>query len=102
MRDRSSNDPHAVRKGARQPHNSLQGLQDHASMTFTSGIRLATTVIRPTRGWSSLRLKDLWEYRDLLYFLTWREIKVRYKQTAIGATWAIIQPLFTMLVFSLF
>jgi len=71
-------------------------------MTFTSGIRLATTVIRPTRGWSSLRLKDLWEYRDLLYFLTWREIKVRYKQTAIGATWAIIQPLFTMLVFSLF
>ena len=50
----------------------------------------------------SLRLRELWEYRELLYFLTWRDIKVRYKQTALGAAWAIIQPLFTMLVFSLF
>jgi lipopolysaccharide transport system permease protein len=59
-------------------------------------------VIEPSRGWVELRLKDLWAYRELLYFLTWREVKVRYKQTAIGAAWAIIQPLFTMLVFSLF
>jgi lipopolysaccharide transport system permease protein len=50
----------------------------------------------------SLRLHDLWEYRELLYFLTWRDIKVRYKQTALGAAWAIIQPFFTMVVFSLF
>jgi lipopolysaccharide transport system permease protein len=49
-----------------------------------------------------LNLRELWEYRELLYFLTWRDIKVRYKQTALGAAWAIIQPLFTMLVFSLF
>jgi lipopolysaccharide transport system permease protein len=50
----------------------------------------------------SLKLRDLWEYRELLYFLTWRDIKVRYKQTALGAAWAIIQPFFTMVVFSLF
>jgi len=60
------------------------------------------TYIRPSRGWASLELDELWEYRELLYFLTWRDIKVRYKQTVLGATWAIIQPVFTMLVFSLF
>src|SRR5919205_1012299 len=58
--------------------------------------------IQPSRGWVSLQLKELWEYRELLYFLIWRDIKVRYKQTLLGAGWAIIQPLFTMLVFSLF
>jgi len=60
------------------------------------------TVIRPSRGWVSLNLRDLWEYRELLYFLTWRDIKVRYKQTVLGAAWVIIQPFFTMVVFSLF
>ena len=60
------------------------------------------TVIHPSRGWISLNLRDLWEYRELLYFLTWRDIKVRYKQTVLGAAWAIIQPFFTMVVFSLF
>jgi homopolymeric O-antigen transport system permease protein len=58
--------------------------------------------IQPSRGWVSLKLGELWEYRELLYFLIWRDIKVRYKQTALGATWAIIQPFFTMVVFSLF
>lgn len=60
------------------------------------------TYIRPAQGWVSLQLDELWEYRELLYFLCWRDIKVRYKQTALGATWAIIQPFFTMVVFSLF
>src|SRR5271166_6014168 len=60
------------------------------------------TLIKPSRGWVALNLGEIWEYRELLYFLTWREIKVRYKQTALGAAWAVIQPLFTMLVFSLF
>ncbi len=60
------------------------------------------TIINPSRGWVPLRLRDIWEYRELLYFLTWRDIKVRYKQTVLGATWAIIQPFFTMVVFSLF
>jgi lipopolysaccharide transport system permease protein len=61
-----------------------------------------TLIIRPPKGWSQLGLRELWEYRELLYFLTWRDIKVRYKQTALGAAWAIIQPFFMMLVFSLF
>lgn len=60
------------------------------------------TIIEPSRGWVSLKLSELWEYRELLYFLTWRDIKVRYKQTVLGAAWAIIQPFFTMVVFSLF
>ncbi len=60
------------------------------------------TVIEPTRGWASLKLGELWEYRELLYFFVWRDIKVRYKQTVIGAAWALLQPLFTMLIFSVF
>ena len=63
---------------------------------------LPLLVIRPSSGWVGLRLRDLWQYRELLYFLTWRDIKVRYKQTVLGAAWAILQPLLTMVVFSLF
>jgi lipopolysaccharide transport system permease protein len=63
---------------------------------------LTTHRIAPSKGWVSLKLSELWEYRELLYFLIWRDIKVRYKQTALGAAWAIIQPFFTMVVFSLF
>jgi len=59
-------------------------------------------VIEPTKGWIPVNLNDLWHYRDLLYILTTRDIKVRYKQTLLGAAWAIIQPLFTMLIFTLF
>jgi lipopolysaccharide transport system permease protein len=58
--------------------------------------------IQPSQGWVSLQLRDLWAYRELLYFFVWRDVKVRYKQTALGAAWAIIQPLFTMIIFSLF
>ena len=61
-----------------------------------------TTIIRPSTGWVSLRLRDLWEYRDLIFFLAWRDISVRYKQTALGASWAIIQPFFSMVIFSIF
>ncbi len=63
---------------------------------------LPVTIIKPSQGWVSLKLDELWAYRELLYFLTWRDIKVRYKQTVLGAAWAIIQPFFTMIVFSLF
>ena len=59
-------------------------------------------LVKPSKGWISLKLGELWEYRELFYFLIWRDIKVRYKQTVLGATWAIIQPFFTMVVFSLF
>ena len=58
--------------------------------------------IEPSRGWPRLELRELYHYRELLYFLVWRDIKVRYKQTVLGAAWAIIQPFFTMVVFSLF
>jgi lipopolysaccharide transport system permease protein len=61
-----------------------------------------TIRIEPSKGWVSLRLPELWAYRELLYFMVWRDVKVRYKQTALGAAWAIIQPFFTMVVFSLF
>jgi len=67
-----------------------------------SEIELPTLFIRPQTGWTAAGLKELWEYRELLYFLTWRDIKVRYKQTVLGAAWAIIQPFFMMVVFSLF
>lgn len=61
-----------------------------------------TFVIRPSRGWVSLNLDELWAYRELLFFLVWRDVKVRYKQTILGATWALLQPVLTMVVFSLF
>jgi lipopolysaccharide transport system permease protein len=63
---------------------------------------LPLTVLEPRPGWHVIDLRELWRYRELLYFLTLRDIKVRYKQTALGAGWAILQPLATMLVFSLF
>lgn len=60
------------------------------------------TVIEPSKGWIPVDLKEIWSYRELLYFLTKREIQVRYKQTVLGGLWAIIQPFFTMVVFTLF
>ena len=63
---------------------------------------MPTLRIAPSKGWVPLRLRELWEYRELLYFLVWRDVKVRYKQTALGASWAIIQPFLTMVVFSIF
>src|SRR5712692_1804775 len=64
----------------------------------------APAVVRvlPVAGWLDLELREVWEYRELLYFFVWRDIKVRYKQTVIGAAWAVIQPFMTMVVFSLF
>ena len=67
-----------------------------------SSSELPVTIIRPSRGWVSLDLHDLWQYRELLYFLVWRNVKVRYKQTVLGAAWAILQPVLTMVVFSVF
>ncbi len=59
-------------------------------------------VIRPSPRWAALKLGDLWAYREVLYFLIWREVKVRYKQTVFGVAWALLQPLFAMLIFSIF
>ena len=59
-------------------------------------------VIQPSKRLSMLSFKDIWAYRELLFFLTWRDVKVRYKQTALGAAWAILQPLFMMIIFTIF
>src|ERR1700719_1799285 len=63
---------------------------------------LSVVRIEPPQGWLELRLHELWEYRELLYFFVWRDLKVRYKQTVIGVAWVILQPLMTMGVFTLF
>lgn len=59
-------------------------------------------ILKPTKGWGSINLGELWQYRELIYFLTWRDLKVRYKQTVLGAFWAILQPFLSMVVFSIF
>ena len=75
-------------------------------MTIGSPLDTAPPVplytIAPANRWSALRLGEVWAYRELLYFMVWREIKIRYKQTALGLAWAVVQPLFTMIVFSIF
>jgi lipopolysaccharide transport system permease protein len=70
--------------------------------TQTVPFALPTLRIAPPRGWLDLDLRELWAVRELLYFFVWRDVKIRYKQTAIGAAWAVIQPFMTMVVFSLF
>jgi lipopolysaccharide transport system permease protein len=62
---------------------------------------LPTTVIRPSQGWVPVNLKDVFQFRELLYFLVWAELKVRYKQTVLGVAWAVIQPLVMMLVYTI-
>lgn len=69
---------------------------------MNSPIDLPRTLVRPSRGWVSLKVGEMWEYRELLYFFIWRDVKVRYKQTALGVSWAILQPFLTMVIFSLF
>jgi len=64
--------------------------------------RVPIITIRPSRGWVFPHIRDVWAYRELLYFLVWRDLKVRYKQTVLGILWAIIQPFFLMVIFSIF
>jgi lipopolysaccharide transport system permease protein len=85
-------------------HNSA-ALASNESVSIGSTVDLPTeplVVIEPRGSWNALDLHELWAYRELLYFLTWRDVKVRYKQTLLGVAWAIIQPLFTMIIFTLF
>ena len=72
------------------------------SISSGSAAPRRVTAIRPSSGWAPLRLGDLWAQRELLLFLVWGDLKLRYKQTALGAAWAVLQPLLTMLVFSIF
>lgn len=80
-------------------------MTSHPAVASAANKRLSalpTTRIEPMRGGIELRLGELWRYRELLYFFVWRDVKVRYKQTAIGVLWVILQPLLSMLVFTLF
>jgi lipopolysaccharide transport system permease protein len=71
------------------------------STTPALGRHEQTIVLRPQSGWASLGVGELWRFRELLFFLTWRDVKVRYKQTALGALWALVQPFMTMVVFTI-
>jgi lipopolysaccharide transport system permease protein len=70
-------------------------------MLTTQQTDLPRTRIAPTKGWISLNLRELWEYQELLYFFVWKDLKVRYKQTILGVLWAILQPVLTMVIFTL-
>jgi lipopolysaccharide transport system permease protein len=72
------------------------------SVVEASADDVPVKVIEPSSGWRAIDLRELWKFRELLYFLTWRDVKVRYKQTALGALWAVIQPFVVMVVFSIF
>lgn len=78
------------------------GASDVPPGELASGSAKNEVLIQPSRGWTSLNLRGLWEYRELLYFLAWRDVKIRYKQTALGVAWAVLQPFLTMLLFSIF
>jgi homopolymeric O-antigen transport system permease protein len=77
-------------------------VQTTTAVSHPAEMHLRALRIEPSHGLLNLRLREVWEYRELLYFFVWRDIKVRYKQTAIGAAWAVLQPFLTMVVFSLF
>jgi lipopolysaccharide transport system permease protein len=66
----------------------------------TNHNQIPITYLRPAKGLATLNLKDLWDYRELIYFLTWRDLKVRYKQTVLGFSWVILQPVINMVVFT--
>jgi len=72
-----------------------------AERAITQSDDVPITLIQPSHGWSGLNLGELWRYRELVYFLIWRDLKVRYKQTLLGASWAILKPFLSMVIFSL-
>lgn len=98
MSPRISKRAGAIEPSARaQPPAAFPDNQQQAA-----GAAAPLIVIEPSRRWVPLNLRDLWAYRELLVFLTWRELKVRYKQTLLGVAWAVLQPVFMMLIFTLF
>ena len=84
------------------PDQTLRGATLISPLGPSEPENVPTHRIEASQGWVSLGLGELWDYRELIYFFIWRDIKVRYKQTILGGAWAIIQPLFTMLIFSVF
>lgn len=76
--------------------------QPDQTQPMTKPYTVPTYILQPTKGWVPLNFKEMWDYRELLFFLTWKEIKVRYQQTVLGMAWAILQPVFSMVVFTVF
>src|SRR5579872_2196968 len=74
---------------------------DTAATTSQPDPEIQQMVIRASRGWIGIDTAELWRFRELLYFLVWRDFKVRYKQTALGVAWAVLQPVFNMVVFTI-
>lgn len=75
---------------------------DVAALAKSSLKNMRTHRIQPTKGWTSLKLKEVWDYRELITIFVWRDLKVRYRQTVIGVLWAVLQPFLTMVIFSIF
>lgn len=96
----STTDRTRALKSTTQTGKTLHPVNPHSSSDSLPNEPVVT--IEPNKGWSPVELRDLWAFRELLYFLTWRDVKVRYKQTELGVAWAIIQPLLTMLIFTIF
>jgi lipopolysaccharide transport system permease protein len=86
-----------VKRAVAEKKKPIESIARSQDSSITEDIQI---VIEPRHGWLSLGLGELWDYRELLFFLTWRDIKVRYKQTVLGILWAILQPVMTMIVFS--
>lgn len=80
----------------------MSAISETAKLRESARVHDHITTIRPTNGWRSLDFREVWEYRELLWVLTMRDVKVRYKQTVLGVGWAVIQPILLMVVFSIF
>ena len=92
----------SAREDLRERMSTLEMSAANLSAAEPNGSALAVVHIRPSSGWVRLNLAELWEYRELLAFLVWRDLKVRYKQTVLGAAWAVLQPVAAMMAFSVF
>jgi len=94
--------PEETQTGAPSTSQSLSAALRESALSALSLPDEPLVTIRPSRSWVALNIKELWAYRELLYFLTWRDVKVRYKQAVLGIAWAVIQPLATMVIFTVF
>jgi lipopolysaccharide transport system permease protein len=93
---------------ANPPRETARPAEEDAALATVAGETTeptpapVVTRIRPPRGWQGINARELWQFRELIYFLAWRDVKVRYKQTLLGAAWAILQPLLMMVIFTIF
>jgi lipopolysaccharide transport system permease protein len=101
LMDLITNESTGVLESAATDPTTAATQAESSQSSFASIPDKPLVVIEPSKSWVTLQLRDLWLFRELLFFLTWRDVKVRYKQTLLGAAWALLQPLLTMLIFTL-